>query len=61
MVLSARAGVIMLSPSTFLANTLEPAPIKVIFGIGYFLLVVPFFHRNYNRLMLDGQVYIVAI
>ena len=33
MVLSARAGVIMESPRTFLANTVLPAPIKVIFGI----------------------------
>ena len=40
--LSARAGVIMLSTSTFFANTVEPAPINVILGINYFSFLIVF-------------------
>ena len=43
--LSSSAGVIMLSPSTFLAKTVDPAPMNVIFGITLpplsFLLLFP--------------------
>ena len=41
-VLSSSAGVIMLSPRTFFAKTVDPAPMNVIFGINLLLLTLPY-------------------
>jgi hypothetical protein len=43
----------MLSPSTFFANTVEPAPINVILGINHFSFLMRFFYFTHSARLLE--------